>query len=176
MALPWIVAGGAALIVGALGAKKTYEWHMETDSKEKIEDKVLEGCHLVVDKGLYKHHGIYAGEGKVIHYAGFTECDNILGDVLALGQKSCICETSLEVFMQENKCEIRYHKNSPFEAKEIVQRARDRLGEDKYNLIFNNCEHFVNWCIYDKEFSTQVMGWGAAAFIVIGIFVASREK
>lgn len=107
-----------------------------------------------------------------------TECENILGDVLALEQKSCICEAPLEVFIQENKCEIRYHKNSPFEAKEIVQRARmarDRLEEDKYNLVFNNCEHFVNWCIYDKEFSIQVMGWGSN-YIYSDWYICRKQK
>lgn len=25
-------------------------------------------------------------------------------------------------------------------------RALSRLGEEKYHLITNNCEHFVRWC------------------------------
>mgnify|MGYP006326285161 CR=1 FL=1 len=29
---------------------------------------------------------------------------------------------------------------------EIIERARLRLGENRYNVIFNNCEHFVRWC------------------------------
>ena len=29
---------------------------------------------------------------------------------------------------------------------ETVRRARSKLGESEYNLIFNNCEHFAIWC------------------------------
>ncbi|MDU1323667.1 MAG: lecithin retinol acyltransferase family protein [Clostridiales bacterium] len=33
-----------------------------------------------------------------------------------------------------------YHLYSP---EETVSRARSRLGEEKYALPFNNCEHFA---------------------------------
>ena len=28
------------------------------------------GAHLVTPRGLYTHHGLYIGRGRVIHYAG----------------------------------------------------------------------------------------------------------
>jgi hypothetical protein len=28
----------------------------------------------------------------------------------------------------------------------VVFRAESRLGEEEYELIFNNCEHFATWC------------------------------
>lgn len=37
-----------------------------------------------------------------------------------------------------------------------VARARSRLGESRYSLVFNNCEHFVNWCIEGESRSQQV--------------------
>ena len=33
--------------------------------------------------------------------------------------------------------------DSPFSAVEIVRRARERIGQSYYNLVFANCEHFV---------------------------------
>lgn len=36
-----------------------------------------------------------------------------------------------------------YHLYSP---EETIQRAQSRLGEKKYNLALNNCEHFALWC------------------------------
>ena len=27
-----------------------------------------------------------------------------------------------------------------------LRRAMGRLGEQDYNLLFNNCEHFATWC------------------------------
>ena len=37
-----------------------------------------------------------------------------------------------------------------------MSRALSRLGEDKYNVVWNNCEHFANWCIEDEQSSPQV--------------------
>ena len=37
-----------------------------------------------------------------------------------------------------------------------MDRALSRLGENKYNLIFNNCEHFAIWCKTGISESYQV--------------------
>jgi len=39
---------------------------------------------------------------------------------------------------------------------EVVARAKSRLHEQKYNLIFNNCEHFAIWCKTGVKGSKQV--------------------
>ena len=40
---------------------------------------------------------------------------------------------------------------------EIEARARQALDEQaQYNLMFNNCEHFVTWCVYGKKISDNV--------------------
>jgi hypothetical protein len=45
-----------------------------------------------------------------------------------------------------------------------------RLGEQNYNLLFNNCEHFAHWCKTGRHRSSQVEDWlhtsslGALAF------------
>jgi hypothetical protein len=44
----------------------------------------------------------------------------------------------------------------PFEVPAIIQRARSRLGEHRYKLLSNNCEHFVEWCLHDEARSFQV--------------------
>ncbi|SEM38990.1 Lecithin retinol acyltransferase [Butyrivibrio sp. ob235] len=43
-----------------------------------------------------------------------------------------------------------------YSAQETVERAKSRLGEDKYNLAFNNCEHFALWCKTGIKESSQV--------------------
>ncbi len=48
---------------------------------------------------------------------------------------------------------INYKLYSPAET---VKRARSRIGEDSYSLIFNNCEHFVIWCKTGVSESHQV--------------------
>ena len=32
----------------------------------------------------------------------------------------------------------------------------ERLGEEKYNLVTNNCEHFAMWCKTGESVSGQV--------------------
>jgi hypothetical protein len=49
-----------------------------------------------------------------------------------------------------------------------------RLGEQRYNLVFNNCEHFAIWCKTGRHRSTQVEGWlhtGSLGALAIGQFV-----
>ena len=38
----------------------------------------------------------------------------------------------------------------------VVQRARSKLGEEKYCPLTNNCEHFAMWCKTGKSSSDQV--------------------
>lgn len=51
--------------------------------------------------------------------------------------------------------ELAYHLYTP---SETIERARSRLGEDRYNLIVNNCEHFAIWCKTGIHESHQVNG------------------
>jgi hypothetical protein len=56
---------------------------------------------------------------------------------------------------------------------ESVERAHSRLGEDWYNVLTNNCEHFVNWCINGLHNSEQVNGLIAAA---ANVYNAANES
>ena len=106
------------------------------------------GAHLVSKRmnGIYTHHGLYIGNKEVIHYAG-----------LADGLKSAPVEKiTISKFADGNKYKIIEHPHSKFTKEEIVERAYSRLDEDNYGLLGNNCEHFVNWCIYDINQSNQV--------------------
>jgi len=43
-----------------------------------------------------------------------------------------------------------------FSPEETVLRARKRIGEEEYNFVTKNCEHFALWCKTGVEESTQV--------------------
>ncbi|MGB3510143.1 MAG: lecithin retinol acyltransferase family protein [Microcoleaceae cyanobacterium] len=90
--------------------------------------------------GVYEHHGIDCGDGTVIHYRKGTET---------------IERTSIKTFTDGRTI---YVKKYPvrYIADTVIQRAESRLGEQKYNIIFNNCEHFANWCITGVIYSQQV--------------------
>jgi hypothetical protein len=48
---------------------------------------------------------------------------------------------------------------SPAERNLAVQRALSRVGERRYSLSGNNCEHFANWCATGVAISQQVIAW-----------------
>lgn len=104
------------------------------------------GAHLVSPRMGYSHHGIYAGNGIVIHYSGLAEGFS----------KGGIWSTTLEDFALGKGFTIRQHFKPTYDTEESVQRAQARVGEDQYNVIFNNCEHFVTWCILGVASSSQI--------------------
>lgn len=92
--------------------------------------------------GLYKHHGIDCGDGTVIHYRKPSET---------------IERTSLETFARGNPIYVaQYGDGFGYIPDIVVERAKSRLGERKYNLLFNNCEHFASWCKTGVSKSEQV--------------------
>lgn len=107
------------------------------------------GTHLKVSRGIYSHHGIYVGNGNVVHYSGFAE----------MFKKGKIELTSIDDFMGEAKDLFRVKYSSKcavFSDDEICERALSRLNENNYSLVTNNCEHFATWCVTGVERSDQV--------------------
>ena len=62
----------------------------------------------------------------------------------------------LSSFANGHEIFIREHKNARYQGIQAVNRGMLRLGENHYNLLTRNCEHFVNWCIEGIESSRQV--------------------
>lgn len=108
--------------------------------------RVKAGDHLITKRMGYSHHGLYVGNGQVIHYAGFT----------SWFIKGAVSLTSTEEFTQGHDCYIKTHATALYDAPSRVERAYSKLGEDEYNLVSNNCEHFVAWCFDGKKSSEQV--------------------
>lgn len=104
------------------------------------------GDHLVSRRTGYTHHGIYIGHDQVIHYSGFA-------DGISSGQ---IEVAALDEFSKGKAVRIKKHLDRTYGPRQSVARARSRLGEDWYNVLANNCEHFVNWCINGDHSSSQV--------------------
>ncbi len=131
---------------------------------ERLEDKVNSLLKLESEKPLkigdiiginritYLHFGIYIGDNRVIHYQGD-------GDI---GINNYVIETSMSEFMngqtqyfaldfehinEEVKDKFGINRfDKIYSGWETVERAKSKLFEKNYNLIFNNCEHFASWC------------------------------
>jgi hypothetical protein len=114
--------------------------------------------HLQVPRqhGLFLHHGIDLGDGTVAHY---LEGREILRSPVADFSRG---ETLAVVPYADGTC-------SP--AGVTLRRAMGRLGEQNYNLLFNNCEHFAHWCKTGRHRSAQVEDWlhtGSLGALAIG--------
>ena len=103
------------------------------------------GAHLIVPWLGFTHHGVYVGAGRVVHYGA------LMYDII----RKPVEEVTLEAFAEGRPVFLVEHIERCFEAGEIVRRARSRLGEKRYRLFTNNCEHFVEWCLHDLPRSFQ---------------------
>jgi Lecithin retinol acyltransferase len=107
------------------------------------------GSHLVTPRRGYLHHGIYIGARKVIHYSG-----------LAHGLRSGpVEEVPFTDFASGQRVWVRSDAPSDFEVREVICRAQSRVGENRYRLLTNNCEHFCEWCLRGTARSLQVEAW-----------------
>jgi hypothetical protein len=105
------------------------------------------GDVIYTKHGLYRHYGIYINENCVIHYDGKID-DFFLREM-------CIIKTTMDRFLDGNSQYYIDKRNSKFDNDEVVKRATQKIGEEKFNLIFNNCEHFSMWCKADLKTSKQ---------------------
>lgn len=102
--------------------------------------------HLQVPRqhGLFTHHGIDLGDGTVAHYLEGREILRSPVAEFSRGQPLSL------VTYPEGSC-------SPVGV--TLRRAMGRIGEQRYNLLFNNCEHFAHWCKTGRHRSSQVEAW-----------------
>lgn len=138
----------------------------------RIENKPMPGDVLSVNRGIYKHYGVYVGNNTVVHFSG--------GEGFELSAKrACIRKTSLENFRKNDEIQIETRCCESYSRKETVIRALGAVGTEKgkYALPWNNCEHFANWCRYGEKRSSQVeqfvskvggLGLLAAGVLLVG--------
>jgi hypothetical protein len=104
------------------------------------------GAHLVTPWRGFAHHGIYLGDGRVVHYNA---------RMYRLVRRP-VEETDMREFAEGRPVFVVDHPDPKFDAGEVIARARSRLGEDRYHLLDNNCEHLVEWCLHGVARSFQV--------------------
>jgi HRAS-like suppressor 3 len=134
-----------------------------------VPDSLPLGAHVTTPRRAYSHHGIYVGDGHVIHYAGFGR----------LFRRGPVEEISLDQFACGRGFAIKQWVAPRFSGAARVERARSRLGESRYRLWSNNCEHFCQWCISGTSRSPQVEVWTSRLnrwFGAFGFSVAFQSK
>jgi hypothetical protein len=100
-------------------------------------------------RGRATHHGIYVGNGNVIH---FTKT--------MMKQDAVIAMTSFEEFMDnfpEDDLILVEYEGPTLSSRRAVRKAIELLHTKEYNLMHNNCEHFVTECITGEKKSQQAI-------------------
>jgi hypothetical protein len=112
-----------------------------------MDANISAGMHLTTPRIGHAHHGVYIGDGKVIHYRGLYRYLLLRGSVE---------EVEIARFARGRRVVPTSRGGARYGAAEIVSRARSRLGEARYHLFNNNCEHFVEWCVRGESRSLQI--------------------
>lgn len=129
-------------------------------------------------KGLYEHYAIYMGNDRVIHYCGEgndfggrvsvheAPLSEFIKDsknyfVVWFDEGRPIKLQSRTTFLFNSTADLyssKYNrlKRRTYSAEDTIKRAQSRIGEEKYNLVSNNCEHFAMWCKTGVSESSQV--------------------
>lgn len=116
-----------------------------------------EGDHIKVNQkvffeNIYSHHGIYMGDGTVIH---FTELFKEQG-------KNKILRTSLSDFARRRRVEVVEYEGFHFHRDITMYLAEKSIGRKGFGLFRNNCEHFASWCktgVLESKQSKAVANW-----------------
>ncbi len=100
------------------------------------------------------HYGVFVSEEEVVQF----------GRSPALSpppsaEDIAVVSTDIQGFLLGEFLEVaefdKKEKGKKYPDEEIVRRARARLGERGYHLLYNNCEHFVFDCAFGEHISTQ---------------------
>ncbi len=122
----------------------------------------MRGDHLVVDRGLYRHHAVDRGDGTVVHFAGPSQDKALVSARI----------DTFEGFANGGTVWVRIY-GQRLEPEETVRQAESLLGATGYHLISNNCEHLASWCVTGTAESRQVERVSATGATATVALVAS---
>ena len=102
---------------------------------------------------FYHHYGIFIDESRVV---AFGMPDNTGVDPETIE----VLETDVMTFMHGSTLETavlnRDEKRQRRSPKETVEYAVSQLGRKGYHILYNNCEHFANECVFGEARSNFV--------------------
>ena len=112
------------------------------------------GDHVRFRFNSFYHHGLYEGNGFVIHFAG-PNMEHLVDP-----EHVVVRRDKLEDFANGRNIEVRKYslieKLTKKSSAKAIKQAQERIGETGYDILHNNCEHFVNSCVFGRAYSTQI--------------------
>lgn len=104
---------------------------------------------------FYHHYGIFVSEDQVIQFG-------LPDDPFRAADQIKVLTSDVMTFLQGGEMEVaepdsgeRKRMRSP---EQVVQIASGRIGEGGYDILHNNCEHFVNDCVFGEPSSSFLQG------------------
>lgn len=115
---------------------------------------IVPGDVIRVYNGRFYHFGVYVGEETVVHFAG-PDSATLTDPALASVRRD-----TLDRFAMGRPLEVRDYglreRLKKYPRKKVAENALKRVGEKGYDIIYNNCEHFVNKCAFGVAYSAQI--------------------
>ena len=97
---------------------------------------------------FYYHYGIFVDENEVIQF-GLPDGPSRPAEEL------CVIASDIYTFLQGGELETarptREEAKKMRSPETIVEIARSRINEGGYDILHNNCEHFVNSCAFGES-------------------------
>ena len=113
----------------------------------------IPGDHIRVESNGYYHHGIYIGCEEVVQFG-------LPFDMYQDHSLIKVIKSPIEDFLKGGFLEVRQYTKKELKSKHknelIIEIALSKLGEGDYNLLYNNCEHFANFCVFGIKESKQI--------------------
>lgn len=110
----------------------------------------VRGCAVRVKVSFYYHYGIYVDDDHVIAF-GLPDNSNVPPDEIA------VLSTPIDVFLAGGMLEVGvpglHESLKNRSAKQVVAYAEAAIGRKGYNILHNNCEHFMNECLCGERSS-----------------------
>ncbi|KAJ3587484.1 hypothetical protein NHX12_011081 [Muraenolepis orangiensis] len=133
------------------------------------------GDLIEITRGLFKHWAVYIGYKMVVHLV-----PNNPDDTRAFVKMEKLTDV-VKGFQYKINNSL-HGSNPPRETSLIVEKALEQVGtEHQYDLLKNNCEHFVTWLRYGIGESLQAkkgvvaaaVGSGVVGAVLLALFGAS---
>ncbi len=112
---------------------------------EFIEPKA--GDVVRVKVSFYYHYGIFVSEDEIIQFG-------LPDEPMRAADKIKVCQSDVYTFLAGGMLEVgvpcKEEKKKMYSAQKIVANAKEQLGKGGYDILHNNCEHFVNRCAFGE--------------------------
>lgn len=106
------------------------------------------GDPVRVKVSFYYHYGIFVSESSVIQFG-------LPDDPGRPGAQIRVLSTDVYTFLHGGTLEVgqpdRAERKTLRLAGEVIAAAQSRIGEGGYDLLENNCEHFMYECLFGRS-------------------------